>query len=30
MEHMNDHNWGNSVNRAAEMNFLIKALQGMG
>lgn len=27
MTEMNDHNWGNSVNRAAEMNFLIKALE---
>lgn len=26
MADMNDHNWGNSVNRAPEMNFLIKAL----
>jgi RHS repeat-associated protein len=26
-EHMNNHNWGNSLNRAAEMNFLIKALE---
>jgi hypothetical protein len=22
---MNSHNWGNSLNRAPEMNFLIKA-----
>ncbi|MFI6286665.1 polymorphic toxin-type HINT domain-containing protein [Streptomyces sp. NPDC051018] len=27
MADMNAHNWGNSVNRAAEMNFLIKALR---
>ncbi|MFJ2782274.1 MULTISPECIES: polymorphic toxin-type HINT domain-containing protein [unclassified Kitasatospora] len=27
MADMNDHNWGNSVNRAPEMNFLIKALE---
>ncbi|MEV7239397.1 hypothetical protein AB0N06_37690 [Streptomyces sp. NPDC051020] len=26
MADMNDHNWGNSINRAPEMNFLIKAL----
>lgn len=26
MADMNDHNWGNSLNRAPEMNFLIKAL----
>ncbi|MFC8271384.1 hypothetical protein ACFUJR_02325 [Streptomyces sp. NPDC057271] len=26
MADMNSHNWGNSVNRAAEMSFLIKAL----
>lgn len=26
MGHMNDHNWGNSINRASEMHFLIKAL----
>jgi hypothetical protein len=26
MVEMNSHNWGNALNRAAEMNFLIKAL----
>ncbi|WP_203912639.1 RHS repeat-associated core domain-containing protein [Rhizocola hellebori] len=26
MVEMNSHNWGNSLNRASEMNFLIKAL----
>lgn len=30
MADMNDHNWGNSVNRASEMNFLIKALEKIG
>ncbi|WEH28921.1 polymorphic toxin-type HINT domain-containing protein [Streptomyces sp. AM 3-1-1] len=27
MADMNDHNWGNSLNRAPEMHFLIKALE---
>jgi RHS repeat-associated protein len=27
MHEMNAHNWGNYINRAAEMNFLIKALR---
>lgn len=27
MAGMNSHNWGNLINRAAEMNFLIKALE---
>ena len=26
MTEMNAHNWGNAINRAPEMNFLIKAL----
>ncbi len=30
MADMNDKNWGNSVNRGAEMNFLIKALEKIG
>lgn len=30
MREMNSHNWGNSINRAAEMNFLIKALRKIG
>jgi hypothetical protein len=30
MTEMNAHNWGNAVNRAAEMNFLIKALAKLG
>ncbi len=30
MTEMNAHNWGNSRNRAAEMHFLIRALEGMG
>jgi RHS repeat-associated protein len=30
MDEMNHGNWGNSLNRAAEMNFLIKALNRMG
>jgi hypothetical protein len=29
MREMNAHNWGNAANRAAEMNFLIKALRRM-
>jgi hypothetical protein len=29
MREMNAHNWGNAVNRATEMNFLIKALRRM-
>nr|WP_244970128.1 RHS repeat-associated core domain-containing protein [Nocardia cerradoensis] len=30
MTEMNAHNWGNSSNRAAEMHFLIRALEKMG
>jgi hypothetical protein len=26
MTDMNGHNWGNSINQASEMNFLVKAL----
>lgn len=29
-EHMNTHNWGNANNRAAELQFLIKALEKLG
>ncbi|MDX8031676.1 polymorphic toxin-type HINT domain-containing protein [Lentzea sp. BCCO 10_0856] len=30
MADMNGHNWGNSLNRASEMNYLIKALEKIG